>query len=123
MKGIGTDIVQIDRIKKVYSKQGVRFVNRILTEKEQAVFDSRGQAIAFLANRYAAKEALAKSLGTGIADGVTFLDFEVLPNQHGKPIVSVCGRAEELLEAKGVTRVEISISDEQDYAVAFVVLD
>lgn len=122
MIGIGTDIVQIDRIAKVYEKQGERFVNRLLTKAEQEVFNQRQQSIAFLANRYAAKEAIAKALGTGIAKGVNFVDLEVLPDSFGAPRVTLHGYAKQLLQEKGGCRADISLSDERDYAVAFVVL-
>ena len=120
--GIGTDIVQIDRIARVYEKQGERFLKRILTAAEQDIFNQRQQSMSFLANRYAAKEAIAKALGTGIAKGVNFFDLEVLPDSFGAPQVVLHGYAKQLLQEKGGSRADISISDERDYAVAFVVL-
>ncbi|MBU2865106.1 holo-ACP synthase [Reinekea forsetii] len=123
MIGLGTDIVQIERIEKVYLKQGERFLKRLLTAKEREVFDARKQSMAFLANRYAAKEAIAKALGTGIAKGVNFNDLEILPNELGAPIVTLHGYALSLFKEKGGQQVSISLSDEQDYAVAFVVLN
>ncbi|MDN3650120.1 holo-ACP synthase [Reinekea marina] len=123
MIGLGTDIVQIERIEKVYQKQGERFLKRLLTEKEREVFDARKQSMAFLANRYAAKEAIAKALGTGIAKGVNFNDLEILPNEFGAPIVTLYGYALALFKEKGGQQVSISLSDEKDYAVAFVVLN
>lgn len=122
MIGIGTDIVQVDRIAQVYQKQGERFLNRLLTVAEQEIFNQRQQSIAFLANRYAAKEAIAKALGTGIAKGVNFVDLEVLPDALGAPQVILHGYAKQLLQEKGGNRANISLSDEKDYAVAFVVL-
>jgi holo-[acyl-carrier protein] synthase len=122
MKGIGTDIVQISRIKTVYDRQGERFVARILSSAEQQVFHQRHQAISFLANRFAGKEALAKALGTGIGQGVRFVDLEILPNAFGQPEVTLSGVALERLTALGATQAKISLSDEKDYAVAFAVL-
>lgn len=122
MIGIGTDIVQIERVARVFQKQGDRFLNRLLTSKEQEVFQARQQSLSFLANRYAAKEAIAKALGTGIAKGVNFNDLEILPNELGAPTVTLHGVALQLFCDKGGQQISISISDEQDYAVAFVVL-
>jgi holo-[acyl-carrier protein] synthase len=122
MLGIGTDIVQIARIKSTFEKQGDRFVSRLLTEDEQAVFQRRHLSIAFLANRFAAKEAISKALGTGIANGVRFRDIEVLSNDNGAPVVSLTGAAEERLLEQGGREIKVSISDERDYAVAFAVM-
>jgi holo-[acyl-carrier protein] synthase len=122
MKGIGTDIVQIGRIKTVYDRQGARFVDRILSLSEQEIFHRRHQSMAFLANRFAGKEALAKALGTGIGQGVRFVDLEILPNALGQPQVTLSGVAQERLIALGAREARISLSDEKDYAVAFAVL-
>ncbi|WP_320826002.1 holo-ACP synthase [Reinekea sp.] len=122
MKGIGTDIVQIGRIKTVYDRQGDRFVDRILSLAEQEIFHRRHQSMAFLANRFAGKEALAKALGTGIGQGVRFVDLEILPNALGQPQVTLSGVAQERLIALGAREARISLSDEKDYAVAFAVL-
>lgn len=122
MIGIGTDIVQIDRIKSSYDKLAHRFVDRILTSREQEIFEQRQQSMAFLANRFAAKEAVSKALGTGIAKGISFANIEILPDELGSPVVTLTGKAlERLTELKG-RDVKISISDERDFAVAFAVV-
>lgn len=119
---IGTDIVSIERIRAVYLKQPERFVARILSLRELAVFNQRKQSIPFLANRYAAKEAIAKALGTGIAKGVNFNDIEILPNEHGAPQVTLHGEALAQLAALSGSQVYVSVSDEQEYAVAFAMI-
>lgn len=123
MKGIGTDIVNINRIKQVYEKQGERFLNRILTPAEQAIFNQRKCSMSFFANRFAAKEAVAKALGTGIAKGVNFIDIEILPDALGSPVAHLNNGAKERLDLLGATEVLVSVSDEADYAVAFAVLN
>ncbi|EAR10336.1 holo-ACP synthase [Reinekea blandensis] len=122
MKGIGTDIVQISRIIGVYEQQSTRFIARILTDKEQVVFCERGESMNFLANRFAAKEAVSKALGTGIAGGIRFTDIEILPMSSGEPQVFLHGQALARLTDIGATEVRISLSDEEDYAVAFAVV-
>jgi holo-[acyl-carrier protein] synthase len=122
MIGIGTDIVQIARIKSSVEKQGDRFVSRILTDAEQAVFAERNASMTFLANRFAAKEAISKALGTGIAKGVRFRDIEILPNNNGAPQVNLTGAAMEKLRDIDGQEVKVSLSDERDYAVAFAVI-
>lgn len=121
MKGIGTDIVQVNRVQDSLDKLGDRFVQRILTEAEQAIFIERAHSISFLANRFAAKEAISKALGTGIAKGVTFKNIEVLPDELGAPAVFLSGQAHSRLEAIGASEMKVSISDERDYSVAFAV--
>jgi holo-[acyl-carrier protein] synthase len=122
MKGIGTDIVQIERIRQVYAKQQERFVQRLLTPEEQQVFQQRKCSMSYLANRFAAKEAISKALGTGIAKGIRFTDIEILPSDQGAPVVNLYGKAHAHLLALGAVEVMVSLSDEKDYAVAFAVL-
>jgi holo-[acyl-carrier protein] synthase len=122
MIGIGTDIVQISRIKQSFEKQGQRFLKRVLTDLEIQVFEQRNQSIQFLANRFAAKEAIAKALGTGIAKGVNFNNIEILPGPLGGPEVSLFGAANSRLVELSGSEVKISLSDERDYAVAFAVI-
>ena len=121
MKGIGTDIVQVNRVQESLDKLGDRFVKRILTESEIVIFNERAQSISFLANRFAAKEAISKALGTGIAKGVTFKNIEVLPDSLGAPKVILSGEAKTRLESLGATDMKVSISDERDYSVAFAI--
>ncbi len=123
MKGIGTDIVQIDRIRQVFAKQHQRFVQRLLTDNEQVQFSARKQSMSYLANRFAAKEAISKALGTGIAKGIRFVDIEVLSTSSGAPVVNLYGEAAERLSAIGGNQVLISLSDEKDYAVAFAAIN
>lgn len=119
---IGTDIVNIDRIGQVLDQQGDRFLRRILTSAEQSEYQRRGKPLKFLANRFAGKEAIAKALGTGIAQGVTFQGIEILPDEHGAPCAQLHGVALEKQQALGATRVHISLADEQEYVVAFAVI-
>ena len=84
MIGLGNDLVEIARIEKILaSDQAERFVKRVLTETELALFTQHKQAARYLAKRWAAKEAAAKALGTGIAGGVSFQDFEIVNNEQG----------------------------------------
>ncbi|MHA7881129.1 MAG: holo-ACP synthase [Saccharospirillum sp.] len=122
IRGIGTDIVGIERIDKVLARQGDRFVQRILTPAEQREYHRRRQSVRFLANRFAGKEAVAKALGTGIAQGVTFQDIEILPGPAGAPVVTLSGQAAEHGRRRQATQVLLSLSDEQHNVVAFALL-
>ena len=122
MIGIGTDILEIKRIDEVLTRLGDRFVRRILTEQEQAEYRDSGQPARLLAKRFAAKEAIAKALGTGIGRGVSWQDMQVEHNDSGAPLVRLSGGALEVVQRRGGSRVELSLADEQDYVVAFAVL-
>lgn len=122
IRGIGTDIVDIARIAQVLERQGTRFLTRILTLAEQEEYARRQQSVRFLANRFAGKEAIAKALGTGIAQGVTFQDMEILPGVRGAPCVVLSGRAAEHLERLQAKEVLLSLSDEKQAVVAFALI-
>jgi holo-[acyl-carrier protein] synthase len=120
--GIGTDLLNSQRIVAAMARHGERFVKRILTEREQQLYHQRADSLNFLAKRYAAKEALAKALGTGIAKGVGFQQLEVLADDAGAPQVTLYGAAAERLQALGGQKAFVSLSDEGDLIQAFSVL-
>ncbi|EWH10454.1 holo-(acyl-carrier-protein) synthase [Catenovulum agarivorans DS-2] len=115
--GLGTDIVEISRFDTANINAIAR---RVLTKDEFVLFTTHKQAYRFLAKRWAAKEAAAKALGTGIAQGVTFQDFVISNNDLGAPKLSLTGKA---LEIAGQVSCHLSISDEKNYAVATVILE
>ncbi len=121
--GIGNDLVQVSRIKTIVKRQGHRFAQRILTEEELNTLKHHRYPEKFLAKRFAAKEAAAKALGTGIANGVSFHDFQVDHDELGAPLLSVSGRAHELAILKNITHWHLSITDEKKYAVATVIAE
>ncbi|WP_434341414.1 holo-ACP synthase [Motilimonas cestriensis] len=121
--GMGTDIVDIRRLEKVLARTGEAFARRILAPNEWLQFQQHKQQARFLAKRFAAKEAGAKALGTGIAQGVTFTDFIVSNNEAGKPLLTLSGKALELSVQQGVSHIHISISDEKHYAVVTVIFE
>ena len=119
---IGTDIVEIQRIASALERQGDKFVQRILTESEMAEYQARGNSVAFLAKRFAAKEAIAKALGTGIGRGISFQHMIVSNNSEGAPQVELQANAAERLKQLGGTNVLLSLSDEKNTALAYVVI-
>ncbi len=121
--GLGTDIVDIERIEKVLARNGEAFAMRILTETELAHFKQLKQRNRYLAKRFAAKEAAAKALGTGIAQGVSFQDFIIENDSLGKPCLNFAGEAVRIAQLLGVSNIHLSISDERLYAVATVILE
>ena len=120
--GIGVDIVQIERISASLRRLGEAFARRILTDAELQAFRRNNQSAAFLAKRFAAKEAASKALGTGIGK-VSFQHIEITNNDLGAPLLSFSGYAAELQQQKGIVGLHLSLSDEKDAAIAFVVLE
>ena len=121
--GIGTDIVALDRITNLYEKHPERFPQRILTAFEQGEMQKLDNPVHFLAKRFAVKEAASKALGTGIAEGVQFIDFEVRHDNLGKPELHVYNYAAEIMQEKNITNSHLSITDEKHYAVAYVIFE
>lgn len=121
--GIGTDIVETDRIRGLLTRHAERFTTRVLSGPERRAMAAIADAAPYVARRFAAKEAAAKALGTGIAAGVTFQDFQVGHDPAGRPRLELSGRARELAEQSGVAAIHLSLSDERRYALAMVVLE
>ncbi|MDP4651667.1 MAG: holo-ACP synthase [Haliea sp.] len=122
MIALGTDILEIQRIAAVVERLGERFVRRILTPAECAEYHASQQPVRLLAKRFAAKEAIAKALGTGIGRGVSWQDIEVRHDPQGAPLVSLTGGAADVVHRRGGSGVLLSLADEQAYVVAFAVL-
>lgn len=119
--GIGTDIVQVARIRAALERQGRSFAERVLCQAELATFDNKNNKAAYLAKRFAAKEAASKALGTGIG-AISWHDFEITNDSAGAPHLELTGAALRKMEELNATRALLSISDERDFVVAFVVL-
>ena len=125
--GIGTDILQTSRIKAALAKYGDRFAERILGPEEmvkylgrKAKVESRG--VNFLATRFAAKEAFSKAIGMGMRMPMTWRAMQTLNAPSGKPEVVCSGPLKIWMEQQGLT-AQVSITDEAEYAVAFVIVE
>ena len=119
--GVGTDLLREERIAGALERHGERFARRVLTAEEFTVFSSHRTPLNYLAKAFAAKEALAKALGTGIAQGVSFQDFSIVRDGAGKPVVKTSGVAQEHL-VRRQARLLISLTDEGDFIQAFAIL-
>jgi len=122
MLSTGVDILFIPRVQKALDRYGQRFLNRVYTPREIAA--CRGHVSEFAA-RYAAKEAVSKTLGVGLRvmsrHGIKFHDVEILPDRFGKPHVHLHGWAAERAQELGLTEWAVSLTHEREYTVAFVV--
>ena len=121
--GIGTDLVKISRIKRLVDKYQTGFAERILHQNELQIFMAHPSPEMFLAKRFAAKEATAKALGTGIAKGVSFQDIEVANNDTGQPQLLLHGIASQMAQKMGMTQCFVSLTDEEHYAIAYVIIE
>ncbi|WP_298219200.1 holo-ACP synthase [Halothiobacillus sp.] len=123
--GIGTDLVEIDRLAKSYARYGDRLVHRILgvSERVAAPASDSPRFTAWLAKRFAAKEAAVKALGTGFSGGISLHDIQTIHDEHGAPELIFGGLAQQRLDEIGAVRVHLSISDERSHALAFVVIE
>lgn len=124
--GIGSDIIDITRIEATIARFGDRFLNRIFTPLERAKSDRRAQRFASYARRYAAKEACAKALGTGLRNGVFWRDMGVVNRPGGQPTIVLTGGALARLQAitppGHVARIDLTITDEPPQAQAMVII-
>ena len=120
--GIGTDIVHVQRMHDNLEKYGDKFARRILTDAEFDEFQERNNKSAFLAKRFAAKEATAKAMGTGFSDGLSLKHIGVIHDAAGKPMLEFSGAAERFISTQKIIQSYLSLADERDYAVAFVTL-
>jgi holo-[acyl-carrier protein] synthase len=124
--GLGSDITDARRVAKVIERHGDRFLTRVFTEIERAKADRRKNRAETYAKRFAAKEACAKALGTGIRDGVWWRDMGVVNLPGGRPTMRLTGGALKRLQAltpKGCeAQIDLTITDEGPMAVAFVVI-
>jgi holo-[acyl-carrier protein] synthase len=121
--GIGTDIINIERIQHILNKNEQGFIRRVLSEHERDLFANKGNSAAYCAKRFAAKEAFAKALGTGIGRFVSFQDLSVRNNDEGKPYFVPSEKLRLHLVDKNIKKAHLSLSDEKTNAVAFVVLE
>jgi len=120
--GLGLDVAEIDRIRENLTRYGARFTARVLTDSEAAAMPE-ANAAQYVAARFAAKEACAKALGTGFAQGVSMRSIEVRSQPSGAPTLLLSGRAQELAAAMGATRLHLSLTHGRDTAAAVVILE
>jgi holo-[acyl-carrier protein] synthase len=125
--GIGSDLCDIRRIEKTLERFGPRFTNRIFTDMEQSRSDARATRASSYAKRFAAKEACAKALGTGLTMGVAWREMGVVNLASGKPTFALTGgaaaRLASLVPEGKQAQIHLTISDEYPYAQAFVVIE
>ncbi|MEW6719103.1 MAG: holo-ACP synthase [Thermodesulfobacteriota bacterium] len=121
--GVGVDIVDVSRVKKLLERHGDRFLSRVFTEGERKYAMGGANPAERLAGRFAVKEALLKALGTGKSQGILWVDIETLRGTAGKPVVHLHGQAVRWLKWKGGGAVHVSIAHDGGNAIGFVILE
>jgi holo-[acyl-carrier protein] synthase len=121
--GSGIDVVDIVRIQRIIDRFGQRFLNRVYLAAEQAYCLRKRNSAESFAARFAAKEAAAKALGTGISNGVNWLEIEVIREPSGRPTLRFHGRAAQIASHLGVVRSALSLTHTAEIAMASVVLE
>jgi len=112
IKGVGTDIIEVSRIERLFHEHGETFLDKLFTQNEKKYFSKYKDPGRTIAGRYAAKEAISKALGTGFGDSLAWQDLEVLNDEQGKPVVQLKNRSE---------TIHLSISHCHAYATAVAI--
>jgi len=120
--GIGTDVVQLQRIQRIYERHGQRFVEHLLLSQEAAAFRDHARPVRFLAMRFAAKEAIVKAMGTGFQHGMWIRDCGVAANALGKPEIIWSERGRQRCDELGIGEGHVTLTDEAGLVVAVAVL-
>lgn len=125
--GIGTDVIQVSRVAAVMTRTNGRFAEKVLGPDELRIYHARKarsevRGLAFLATRFSAKEAFSKAIGLGMHWPMTWRALQTLNEASGKPIVKASGELADWLAERGIT-AQVTVSDERDYAVAFVIAE
>ena len=124
IKGTGTDVLEKQRIERLFYSYGKKFVRRILTDKEIKELDKKNndiKKISYLSNNFACKEAFSKALGLGFSEGITYKDLEILRDKKGAPKINLSERANNKAQNLGFSKFFVSISDTQKLTFAIVV--
>lgn len=125
--GIGTDLCDVRRIEATFQRQGERFVRKVLTDTEFAVWQQRSErwperGLRYLATRFSAKEAFSKAIGLGMRMPMTWRSCEIANRPSGQPVIVLHGELKTWFEAQGL-RAHVTVTDETDYAASFVVVE
>ncbi len=123
VSGLGTDVVLADRFRRFLKNEKTAILDRLFTPGEKEYAFAKRDPAPHLAARFAAKEAFLKSLGTGLRDGLSWQDIEVVRDLLGKPSLHLTGKAAEIVRERKISEIHLSYSHDGDYAMATVILE
>ena len=121
--GLGTDLVDVRRFRRIVVERKTALLERLFTVSERSYAETKNDPAPHLAARFAAKEACLKAFGLGLRDGLSWQDMEVVPDAMGRPDLRLSGRAAALADEQGIDRIYLSYSHDANYAVATVILE
>ena len=121
--GVGTDVVELARVKSTYERFGDHFVDRLLLPEERALFERTKHPVRFLAMRFAGKEATVKAMGTGFAHGIWIRDVGITSNDWGRPLVIWSERGQRVCDRLGIGSGHVSLTDDAGLVIAFAVVE
>jgi holo-[acyl-carrier protein] synthase len=121
--GIGVDVLEPQRVAQLLERYGERFARRVLTQEEWPAYQRSRRPVQFVANRFAAKEAFSKAMGTGFRYPVTLGQISILQDRRGKPELYFRPDLQRLVDAEGICGSHVTISDERSVVCAVVVLE
>lgn len=121
--GIGTDLVDLARMEAVWQKWGNAAIKRFLSQNERADFENTGEKSRFLAKRFAAKEAFAKAVGTGLRGAVCLQNISIFHDELGKPYFIYAEALQDWLNTQKISHVHLSLSDEERMIIAFAIAE
>jgi holo-[acyl-carrier protein] synthase len=121
--GVGTDIVELSRIRQTYERFGEHFIDRLLMDEERLLFERSKWPVRFLAMRFAAKEATVKAMGTGFAHGMWIRDVGIVNSPWGRPLIVWSERGRKVCDNLGIGDGHVSLTDDAGLIVAFAVLE
>jgi holo-[acyl-carrier protein] synthase len=121
--GIGTDLIEVERVRAMFERHGDRARNRLLTESEQEGSRKFADPYPHLAGRFAAKEAVLKALGTGLIGSMRWRDIEIGSDNFGRPVVNLSGDVQAEARRRKIAKIHLSISHTSDYATAYAVAE
>jgi holo-[acyl-carrier protein] synthase len=120
--GIGIDVIEVERIEKAIDESGDRFLDRVFTADERSYCNKQTRPVIHFAARWAAKEAVAKALGTGIGESLSWQDMEIVRLPSGEPEMTLRGGGQLFVEEHGITQIKISLTHARNYAAANAVV-
>ena len=120
---VGIDIIKFKRIENIYNKYGIKIIKRILSNYEIKRLPEKNNIISYISKCFAVKEAFSKAIGSGFRQNINLYDINIYKNHLGKPHIYISGKSKNFLFLNDIQNIELSITDENDYIISFVIIN